>query len=1200
MKKIFQLITIFTLVVSSIFVFGVTTKPAKAALNDASFISHWKLDEASGTRSDSVGINNLTSNNGVGQVTGKIGSAASFIGGTQSLSVPDNPSLSMGPGASLTLTGWVKFNDVDSVQAIVSKRSTNINGSILSSEYILYIYNKQVIFKVSGNKGETVFKRIVFTTNVSANQWYFFAASYDGMQVSLSLNNNTPVTELYSSDIYDGADNFTLGVQGTSTYPLSGQIDSVSLWKRALTAGEITSLYNSGSGLDYPFSGGVSAPTLTTQAATGVGQTSVTGNGNITSTGEQNPTTRGFNYGPTVSYGSSTVENGSFGTGSFSGSISGLTCNTTYHYRAFATNSAGTAYGNDQSFTTATCAQTITITSPKSYQVIQRDGSNKADIQISGTYTGTPTAIEASWNGGSYTTIVASPSGNSFSGTLANQIAGQGELRVRFVNDTSVLASRAYVGVGDIFVIAGQSNSSGRGTNNQVYIHTTLKAGLFGNDDQWKELSDPTDNAVGQIDAVSNDASSAAGSVWPLVTTKFLANQNVPVAFIPAALGGTSIAQWQPGMNHLDATTLYGSMSRRINAAGGKAKAVVFWQGENDAYHGTSQADYKSKLTNMVNNIYTDFGIKTVVASIGKVDTATESNLDKIRLAQQSAWNDGGNVLVGPAFFDVNLPDYVHFMSNSELQLAADRWWNALNKHFYGGNDTRGPRFVSAIANASKTNIRVKFTDETLPITPAIGNLTGFKVKDNGSPATIISASRISDDTVQVNLNTPASGILTISYALGNDGYQINNIRDSSSLTLPAEPFSDEAVIVDSTAPTISSLTSTSASTSSTFTWSTDEQASSQVEYGLTNSYGTLTTEADVSLRVLNHSVTLSNLIPCVTYHYRVISRDASANTATGTNKVFTTSCVGNSNIQATSSTAITTNVGGNTNLTDNSRVINVNVPDNSTATTSTFTLQIKSLPTNNALSLIGYPAGLSQANLSSIVLDIKALINSSSTLDTFNKPLTITYQYTDQEIAGLVESSLVLYHYHDNVWSKLNTCTLDTSIKTITCTTTGLSLFALSGDAKQIPVNQNTNTTNQNGAIPLAFLEKLNQYNASQNNQNCTITINGIIKPCNNTNNLNNTNNNPNPNSEVQNVKSLFTKDLKKGSVDKEVKELQKFLNKAGFVITSKGAGSPGSETNTFGELTKQALIKYQIVNKIKPASGYFGPITRKSLNNN
>jgi hypothetical protein len=72
------------------------------------------------------------------------------------------------------------------------------------------------------------------------------------------------------------------------------------------------------------------------------------------------------------------------------------------------------------------------------------------------------------------------------------------------------------------------------------------------------------------------------------------------------------------------------------------------------------------------------------------------------------------------------------------------------------------------------------------------------------------------------------------------------------------------------------------------------------------------------------------------------------------------------------------------------------------------------------------------------------------------------------------------------------------------------------------------------------------------------------------------------------------FTRDLTVGSKGADVKALQQFLNSSGYKIAASGAGSPGSETETFGSLTKAALAKYQAAVGLSPAAGYFGPKTR------
>lgn len=78
------------------------------------------------------------------------------------------------------------------------------------------------------------------------------------------------------------------------------------------------------------------------------------------------------------------------------------------------------------------------------------------------------------------------------------------------------------------------------------------------------------------------------------------------------------------------------------------------------------------------------------------------------------------------------------------------------------------------------------------------------------------------------------------------------------------------------------------------------------------------------------------------------------------------------------------------------------------------------------------------------------------------------------------------------------------------------------------------------------------------------------------------------------------FTKDLTLGSTSEDVKTLQIYLNTHGYLLTQTGAGSPGNETNYFGNLTRVALSNYQKDNGIIPAVGYFGPITRNFILNN
>jgi peptidoglycan hydrolase-like protein with peptidoglycan-binding domain len=83
----------------------------------------------------------------------------------------------------------------------------------------------------------------------------------------------------------------------------------------------------------------------------------------ITDTGGALLSERGFQYGTSDSYGNTVTDIGSFDTGSYTTTISSLSCGTTYYFRSFGTNTAGTSYGAASQATTAACPGVVFIPS---------------------------------------------------------------------------------------------------------------------------------------------------------------------------------------------------------------------------------------------------------------------------------------------------------------------------------------------------------------------------------------------------------------------------------------------------------------------------------------------------------------------------------------------------------------------------------------------------------------------------------------------------------------------------------------------------------------------------------------------------------------------------------------------------------------------------------------------------------------------
>ncbi len=96
----------------------------------------------------------------------------------------------------------------------------------------------------------------------------------------------------------------------------------------------------------------------------------------------------------------------------------------------------------------------------------------------------------------------------------------------------------------------------------------------------------------------------------------------------------------------------------------------------------------------------------------------------------------------------------------------------------------------------------------------------------------------------------------------------------------------------DITPPVISNIQSAAGATFATITWSTNEFATSTLEYGLTTNYEIATVSE--SAYVNSHSIEISGLTPQTTYHFRVRSSDAAGNMATSSDQTFTTSTAAN------------------------------------------------------------------------------------------------------------------------------------------------------------------------------------------------------------------------------------------------------------------------------------------------------------------
>lgn len=216
-----------------------------------SLVACWELEEASGTRNDAHGTNHLTDNNTVTSGTGKVATAASFARANQeSLTITDNAALSMGD-IDFTIAAWV--NRASSVDAgVVSK--WDIPGS--KREYVFDIESSIATFYVSPDGSSSTSITASTFGDLGTSAWRYVICWHDATAntINICVNDGAVDSTAHTTGVLDSTATFYLGSLNDLTgngFSLDGLLDQVCIWKRVLTSGERTSMYNGGSGLSY-------------------------------------------------------------------------------------------------------------------------------------------------------------------------------------------------------------------------------------------------------------------------------------------------------------------------------------------------------------------------------------------------------------------------------------------------------------------------------------------------------------------------------------------------------------------------------------------------------------------------------------------------------------------------------------------------------------------------------------------------------------------------------------------------------------------------------------------------------------------------------------------------------------------------------------------------------------------------------------
>ena len=472
----------------------------------------------------------------------------------------------------------------------------------------------------------------------------------------------------------------------------------------------------------------------------------------------------------------------------------------------------------------------VQVSFPTSRAVLQRNGANQATIRVTGYYSVPVTRIEArlvARDGQGTTTDWRTIQDNPTGGTYSGDVTGQGgwyNLEVRGMSGSQQVGNVTpveRVGIGEVFVVAGQSNAQGVHQDAPNPKNDRVNCVNY----RYPNEGFPNDPPVPVFTQLDNSpdftiAPRGIGSwCWGQLGDLLVKRLNVPVMFFNAAFSGTAARNWRESAP--DGGTAFGIINGQpyairqpyvnlkialqfyANMLG--VRAVLWHQGETDNLVDTETNRYVGELQFVINQSRQDFGrnVPWVIARASYGDFIGGSD-PAIIAAQNQVISSTPNVFAGPATDNIQNPrlrpplnDGLHFDLNGLVELAS-AWSGSLNDAFFQGStpiNASPPPTVSAACaggtnvtftvNGDYQSIQWESGESSRSVTKGPGTQLRAKVKDSRGNTHFTSVVRVSDAPVATVVgNGPPAVCIGSSLGLTTNYDNVSWINQQTNTTV--------------------------------------------------------------------------------------------------------------------------------------------------------------------------------------------------------------------------------------------------------------------------------------------------------------------------------------------------------------------------------------------------------------------------------
>ena len=232
---------------------------------------------------------------------------------------------------------------------------------------------------------------------------------------------------------------------------------------------------------------------------------------------------------------------------------------------------------------------------------------------------------------------------------------------------------RHFLGVGDLWIIAGQSNSAGYGRD-PIDDPPELGLHVFRNSEEWALASHPLNDSTDTKHPANREGANPGHSPYLHFARLLKRSRGYPIGLIQTSLGGSGLAVWNPC--EPGGAYLYDNMVSCVKKAGGKVTGVLWYQGESDS--GEKECStYKKRFIDAVKAWrkalkHADLPVITVQLNrmYGATDPVSDRWWSNMRDVQRRIVHGLKGVAIVPTI-DLQLSDGIHLNAASNMRLGA-------------------------------------------------------------------------------------------------------------------------------------------------------------------------------------------------------------------------------------------------------------------------------------------------------------------------------------------------------------------------------------------------------------------------------------------------------------------------------------------------------------------------------------------------